>query len=382
MRENFSGAQKNIYRLLKNLDKSQIELTLVGQQESPLTKKISEEGFDVAILPYPKELSIYEGKLLSSNPIVLLRFFIGLVRYAKSFLQELDRSKPDIIWCDNIRSFITLYIPSKIYGAKVIWNIWSEPKGKVAWILHRIGLILADCINLEYEAQGKKIFGKLINLSFFQRKIKTLYTGVTDFDVITNTNIKEELNLNNDSILLIMASNIDPLKGQLNIIETLKNINNDNLHLALAGTPVASSESAIAYYEKMVSYANKNGLEAVVHFLGWREDLRDIFKNCDIYISSSYSESLPDAVREAMLAGLPVIATDVGGTKELINHGETGFLIRPGNVMDIEKYLNLLINKEDLRLTMGKKANQFLKKNFSNNKYAKNFEVMTEDLFR
>ena len=158
MRENYSGAQKNIYRLLTNLDQSKIKPTLIGQQESPLTKKSSEEGIDVAILPYPIELSVYEGKLLSFNPLVFIRFLIGLIRYAKYFLQELSRSQPDIIWCDNIRTFITLYIPSKFYGAKIIWNIWSEPKGKVAWILHRIGLMLADCINLEYEAQGKKIF--------------------------------------------------------------------------------------------------------------------------------------------------------------------------------------------------------------------------------
>ena len=381
MRENFSGAQKNIFRLLKNLDQSKIVPILVGQQDSPLIKKTSDEGIEVLVIPYPKELRIYEGKLLRFNPVRIFKFVIGLISYGRSFYNELNRSKPDVVWCDNIRTFITLYLPTKIYGAKIIWNIWSEPQGKIAWLLHRLGFILADSINLEYEAQGKKIFGELNKLSYFQKKIRTLYTGVSDFDALTDTSIKEELELNEDSILLVMASNIDPLKGQLDIIEALKNMQNDNLHLAIAGTAVSSSESANDYHLKMSKYVEENALESNVHFLGWRQDLRDIFKNSDIYISSSYSESLPDAVREGMLAGLPVIATDVGGTRELVKHGDTGYLIQPGDLADLENYLVHLINDEEKRSLMGNKAKEFLQENFSNQNYARQFQGMTEDLF-
>ena len=105
------------------------------------------------------------------------------------------------------------------------------------------------------------------------------------------------------------------------------------------------------------------------------------FKNSDIYISSSYSESLPDAVREGMLAGLPVIATDVGGTRELVKHGDTGYLIQPGDLADLEKYLVHLINDEQKRSYMGNKAKEFLQENFSNQNYARQFQGMTEDLF-
>ena len=56
MRENFSGAQKNIFRLLLNLDKSKVKPILVGQAESPLTELTEKHSIEVKIIPYPKEL--------------------------------------------------------------------------------------------------------------------------------------------------------------------------------------------------------------------------------------------------------------------------------------------------------------------------------------
>ena len=73
-----------------------------------------------------------------------------------------------------------------------------------------------------------------------------------------------------------------------------------------------------------------NNLNNLVHFIGWRSDIRDLYQQSDIYISTSYSESFPDAVREAMLFGKPVVVTNVGGTSELVKVGVSGFLFEPG----------------------------------------------------
>ena len=77
-----------------------------------------------------------------------------------------------------------------------------------------------------------------------------------------------------------------------------------------------------------------------VIFLGIRDDLPDIFSACDSLLMPSRNEGLPRVAIEAMAAGKPVIATDVGGTSEVVNHGETGILVDPG---DIEK-MGLLLS--------------------------------------
>ena len=63
-----------------------------------------------------------------------------LEQFHKKLIQEWKLIKPEIIWCDNIRTFITVYVACKVVKAKVILNTWSESEGKIAWIVYRIGL--------------------------------------------------------------------------------------------------------------------------------------------------------------------------------------------------------------------------------------------------
>ena len=114
---------------------------------------------------------------------------------------------------------------------------------------------------------------------------------------------------------------------EFNLSEDYKNI-----HLLLAGTAVDSSVDSKKYLDDINDYVKVNNLNHCIHFIGWRNDIRDIYQNSDIYVSTSYSESFPDAVREAMLASLPVIVTDVGGTKELVKIGKNGYLFEAGNL--------------------------------------------------
>jgi len=382
MRENFSGAQKNIFRLLINLDKSKVIPVLVGQTESPLTKLCINKDIDVRILPFPNGLEIFDGKILKFNLKRLFNFLTGLLSYKKSFVSEFKDLKPDIVWCDNIRTFITLYLPARKIGAQIIWNIWSEPKGKAAWVLNRVGLIFANRINLEYADQGIVIFGALARNKLFKKKIIPLYTGVSDFEEFYGTNIKYELGISSDSILIIMASNILPAKGQLDLIKCVGFLSDEfkNIHLLLAGRGVDSSPDSNKYYKKILDYVITSDINHCVHFIGWRNDIRDIYKNSDIYISTSYSESFPDAVREAMLASLPVIVTDVGGTRELVDIGKNGYLFEPGDIRMLSFFLRKLISRKSIRQEMGLASKEIIENKFSTKVYASNFEKMLNNM--
>ena len=378
MRENFSGAQKNLYRLLINLDTKKIDPILLGQGNSPLLNLVSKKKIETMIVPFPEELEIYDQKILKFNPLIILRFIKGIYIYNKSLVKECKDKDPEIIWCDNIRTLITIYIACRVMKVRVIWNVWSEPSGKVAWILHRLGLLLADVINLEYKNQGKKVFGKLADYPVFNRKIVPLYTGVSDFEEITGSNIREELSLQDDDVLVVMASNIVSGKGQVDLIKSMELILgvSPNAHLLIAGRAVESSPDSIKYYDEIFSYVLKNNLDRNIHFIGWRSDVRDVLSKSDIYVSSSYSESLPDAVRDAMLASLPLVVSDVGGTSELVNIGENGYLFQPGDIINLTRYLKELILNSELRKKMGLKSRKIIDDRFSTKAYARNFEDM------
>lgn len=85
-------------------------------------------------------------------------------------------------------------------------------------------------------------------------------------------------------------------------------------------------------------------------------DLRPLFAGSCLLVLSSVVEGLPNAVLEAMACGLPVLATDVGGLREVVEHGRTGFLVPSRNVTALAEAMNRLLQDENLRETFGREG--------------------------
>jgi glycosyltransferase involved in cell wall biosynthesis len=102
--------------------------------------------------------------------------------------------------------------------------------------------------------------------------------------------------------------------------------------------------------EKM---ATDLGIAGHVRFLGERRDIPAVLASLDISVLASLSESLPNAILEAMAAGLPVVSTRVGGSPEVVRQGETGFLVDSGNDAQLVKALATLLRDESLRQRFG-----------------------------
>ena len=100
------------------------------------------------------------------------------------------------------------------------------------------------------------------------------------------------------------------------------------------------------------------GLEQAVHCLGLRGDIPDLLASADIFVSSSLSEGACLAILEAMAAGLPVAATDVGGNRELVLHGRTGLLSPARDVSAMAASFRQLLEQSALRERMGQAGRQ------------------------
>ncbi len=98
------------------------------------------------------------------------------------------------------------------------------------------------------------------------------------------------------------------------------------------------------------------GLEDRVSFLGMRTDVSILLARSQIYVLSSRWEGLPRSIIEAMRAGLPVVASDVGGVAELVEDGSTGSLVPRGDVDGFAARLDELLGSSELRLLLGKQS--------------------------
>ena len=111
--------------------------------------------------------------------------------------------------------------------------------------------------------------------------------------------------------------------------------------------------------------AESLGLAGEVHFLGQRRDVPDLLNAMDIFVLPSYSEGLSLALLEAMAAGLPVIATAVGGLPEVVTDGDNGLLIPPRDAAALAGALERLLADPALAQRLGANAREHVREHFS-----------------
>jgi glycosyltransferase involved in cell wall biosynthesis len=128
--------------------------------------------------------------------------------------------------------------------------------------------------------------------------------------------------------------------------------------------------------------AENLGLRPRVHFLGDRSDVPAVFASMDISVVASFSESLANAILESMAAGVPVVATRVGGTPEIVEDHETGFLIPPGNDEGLTEVLEHLLSNPEVRRACGERSRRFAQANFSMDRMHREVEQLYATLLQ
>ena len=116
-------------------------------------------------------------------------------------------------------------------------------------------------------------------------------------------------------------------------------------HLALIGEGPMRAE--------LLALIEHFGLGGRVHLAGLCEDMASVYHELDALVSSSHSEAMPLVLMEAMASGLPVVATRVGGVPDLVEQGETGWLVAPGDFQGIATHLTALLTTPGERERMG-----------------------------
>ena len=101
-----------------------------------------------------------------------------------------------------------------------------------------------------------------------------------------------------------------------------------------------------------------------IRFLGHRSDVEDLYAACDMYVLASHREGFPRSAMEAAALGLPVIATDIRGCRQVVEHGTTGLLVPPRDAVALTDAMALLAGDPRRRATMGHAAAAKAKREF------------------
>ena len=124
----------------------------------------------------------------------------------------------------------------------------------------------------------------------------------------------------------------------------------------------------------------ENGLQERVHFLGWltTDELKKQYAEATLFLFPSRHEGMPNAMLEAMASGLPVVATRIAGSEELVTEGETGVLVKGEDVEALREALRPLLTQAKMRKKMGGAARQRAERSFSWTKIAEEYQLLLE----
>ena len=131
----------------------------------------------------------------------------------------------------------------------------------------------------------------------------------------------------------------------------------DDAHLLIFG--------AGPHRERLVRFRDQVEIADKVHFLGERGDLDEFLPHLDQFWSTRRLPGQSQAVLEAMAAGVPVVATDVPGTRDLIEHEATGYLFAPGHRAGLARWAEHLLNHPDTARQIGAAGRQRVENEFS-----------------
>ncbi len=196
-------------------------------------------------------------------------------------------------------------------------------------------------------AHAKKIF--VLSPEFKEKLHEWGYKGevivqttTVDASLVNNFSLmekREKKKITNEPIKLLFLSRLVKEKGIFELIDAFKNLSKkrEDIELIIAG----DGEAFSAVQERLKNQKNIK----LTGFVEGEEKI-ELFKTSDLYLLPSYTEGLPVSVLEAMLFGLPILTTNVGGLKTFFKNEEMGYFINTKETKDIEEKIELLLSNK------------------------------------
>jgi glycogen(starch) synthase len=178
-----------------------------------------------------------------------------------------------------------------------------------------------------------------------------------------------------DTVELLFVGRLERRKGADVLLEALPALLDDipDLHVTLAGPDTLNTETEETYRAAFVRRrAQRPDVLARVDFLGHVDDdeLYRLFASCDVMCAPSRYESFGLVLIEAMQFGKPVVGTDEGGMREIVEDGASGRLARPGDAASLAECLHPLLVDARLRARMGKRSREIFAARYTRQRFA------------
>ena len=158
---------------------------------------------------------------------------------------------------------------------------------------------------------------------------------------------------------LINVGRLSPEKGQDLLLQAVAALAGEYPDLRLTFAGIGPSEQSLR------ALAQELGIGSRVSFIGYVADMPRVYADVDLVVQSSLTEGLPNVILEAAYLRVPILATAVGGTAEVVEHGSSAWLIEPGSVAQLTQGLRHFLREPQAFAAMAARAHERVRDNFS-----------------
>ncbi|OGW83261.1 MAG: hypothetical protein A2987_05810 [Omnitrophica bacterium RIFCSPLOWO2_01_FULL_45_10] len=341
-----SGAENSLLNLVRHIDVSRFKPIFILPEGGPLPSKLREMGVEVNLM----ELPSIRKSLKAHRVIYKIRRLV-------------KEQGIELIHSNSIRTHIYSAAVGRMEDVPVIWHERNLVTKEII-DPDRLLSFLPDRIICNSKAIAKRFEAK----RSINNKVKVIYNGVDleRFNPSVNSEkVKNEFGLNDDSPVIGIASRFSKDKGHeyfLKEASIIKKVFGKAKFLVIGG-PVFKEDAHREKYLK--TFSDRLGLRDSVVFCGFRDDTPQIFNALDILVLASRAEPCGRVLFEAMASGKPIIATNSGGTPEIVPDGIAGVLIPPFKAGAMSEAAIQLLKDKDKARDMGSRGREWVERNFS-----------------
>lgn len=344
---NWGGAQKYVFDLATSVDPKLYDVAVLVGQDGTLVERLKANNIRTIVL----------GNL--SRDVSAFRDFWAFLQILKVFYKE----KPWIIHLNSSKMALLGALAGRILRVpKIIFtgHGWafnedrSRLQKKIIYYLHKLTIALAHKTIAVSEQTKNQIQGG----KFLARKMVVIRNGIGKVDFLNMEvarakileKLPSDLDLKN-KVWLGTVSELHKNKGLKYLIEAmhlLDTLIDDQTNLPLV-IIIGDGERR----EKLQERINRYNLQSNIFMVGRVEEAEKYLQAFDIFTLTSITEALPYVLLEAGQAGLPIVASAVGGIPEIITDKQNGLLVPPKDSEEIKKAVEFLMDNPEQRLAFG-----------------------------
>ncbi|WP_083223352.1 glycosyltransferase family 4 protein [Candidatus Thiodiazotropha endoloripes] len=278
---------------------------------------------------------------------------------------EYNETTPiDVIHTHDLRSNLFGLIAARKLQVPIV----STAHGWVANSLKRKLLLFIDKLLLAYLFDlvitvSDKTQSRLKKINPFSKHLVTVRNALDTqhYHIEERDNLRQSLGVSKDTVLIGKIGRLSPEKRQDQLLRSIKPLVDEGYKLKLLLIGIGPEEENLRHLTESL------GLQDVVEFVGFIKDMQPVYNELDLVIQASSTEGMPNVVLESMLMRVPIIATDVGGTSEIIDSDQVGTLIEADNRQQLIDSIRSFLDSPQQYLDKTGKAEQRIREEFDSN---------------